>query len=207
MRSDTLMVQGTTSDAGKTMLVAGLCRVLARRGVRVAPFKPQNMALNSAVAVDGGEIGRAQALQAMAARVPPRTDFNPVLLKPSSDIGAQIIIHGRARGNMDARTYHDYKPRAMAAVMESFARLTEEFQAVIVRRLAQNLVGALQLTILALQLLEPIPLRAGQSRASALVTLCLAHPFAQRLPRAANLRRNRADRRPLRVVLPLMFKH
>ncbi len=132
MRSDTLMVQGTTSDAGKTMLVAGLCRVLARRGVRVAPFKPQNMALNSAVTVDGGEIGRAQALQAMAARVPPRTDFNPVLLKPSSDIGAQIIIHGRARGNMDARTYHDYKPRAMAAVMESFARLTEEFQAVIV---------------------------------------------------------------------------
>ena len=132
MRNDTLMVQGTTSDAGKTTLVAGLCRVLARRGVRVAPFKPQNMALNSAVTADGGEIGRAQALQAQAAGVPPHTDFNPVLLKPSSDIGAQIIIHGQARLDMDARAYHDYKPRAMAAVMESFARLTARYQAVMV---------------------------------------------------------------------------
>ncbi|MDD5175319.1 MAG: cobyric acid synthase [Sterolibacterium sp.] len=132
MRSDTLMVQGTTSDAGKTVLVAGFCRVLARRGVRVAPFKPQNMALNSAVTSDGGEIGRAQALQAMAARVPLHTDFNPVLLKPSSDIGAQIIIHGKARHDMDARTYHDYKPRAMAAVMESFNRLTAQYEVVMV---------------------------------------------------------------------------
>ena len=132
MRSDTLMVQGTTSDAGKTTLVAGLCRVLARQGVRVAPFKPQNMALNSAVTADGGEIGRAQALQAMAARVPPHTDFNPVLLKPSSDIGAQIIIHGRARHDMDARAYHEYKPRAMAAVMESYARLTAQYEMVMV---------------------------------------------------------------------------
>ncbi len=132
MRSDTLMVQGTTSDAGKTTLVAGLCRVLARRGVRVAPFKPQNMALNSAVTADGGEIGRAQALQAQAAGVAPHTDFNPVLLKPSSDIGAQIVIHGKARHDMDARAYHDYKPRAMAAVMESFARLTAQYQAVVV---------------------------------------------------------------------------
>ncbi len=132
MRNDTLMVQGTTSDAGKTTLVAGLCRVLARRGVRVAPFKPQNMALNSAVTVDGGEIGRAQALQAMAARVPPHSDFNPVLLKPSSDTGAQIIIRGKARLDMDARAYHDYKPRAMAAVMQSFARLTQGYQAIMV---------------------------------------------------------------------------
>ncbi len=132
MRNDTLMVQGTTSDAGKTTLVAGLCRVLARRGVRVAPFKPQNMALNSAVTADGGEIGRAQALQAQAARVPPHTDFNPVLLKPSSDIGAQIVIHGKVRHDMDARAYHDYKPRAMAAVMESYARLVAQYQAVVV---------------------------------------------------------------------------
>src|SRR5450759_2536447 len=126
------MVQGTTSDAGKTTLVAGLCRVLARRGVRVAPFKPQNMALNSAVTADGGEIGRAQALQAMAARVAPHTDFNPVLLKPSSDTGAQIIIHGKACHDMDARAYHDYKPLAMAAVMESFTRLTAQYEAVMV---------------------------------------------------------------------------
>ncbi len=132
MRRDTLMVQGTTSDAGKTTLVAGLCRLLVRRGLRVAPFKPQNMALNSAVTADGGEIGRAQALQALAARVPAHTDFNPVLLKPSSDVGAQIIIHGKLRHDMDARAYHEYKPRAMAAVMESFERLTAQYEAVIV---------------------------------------------------------------------------
>ncbi len=118
-----LMVQGCTSDAGKSTLVAGLCRVLARRGVDVAPFKPQNMALNSAVTIDGGEIGRAQALQAAAARVAPHTDFNPVLLKPSSDIGCQVILHGRVAAQLDARDYHAYKPRAMEAVMASWTRL------------------------------------------------------------------------------------
>lgn len=127
-----LMVQGTTSDAGKSTVVAGLARVLARRGLRVAPFKPQNMALNSAVTADGGEIGRAQALQALAARVEPRIDFNPILLKPSSDTGAQVIVHGRAVAQLNARAYHDYKPRAMAAVMESWQRLTAEFDCVLV---------------------------------------------------------------------------
>jgi adenosylcobyric acid synthase len=128
----TLMVQGTTSDAGKSTLVAALCRLLARRGVRVAPFKPQNMALNSAVTSDGGEIGRAQALQAIAAGVAPHTDMNPVLLKPSSDIGAQVIIHGRVRAEMDARDYHQYKTVAMQAVLESHARLRAQYDAVIV---------------------------------------------------------------------------
>ena len=128
----TLMVQGTTSDAGKSTLVAGLCRVLRRRGVRVAPFKPQNMALNSAVTEDGGEIGRAQALQAQAAGLAPHTDMNPVLLKPSSDTGAQIVIHGRARTDMDARAYHEYKPRAMAAVLESYRRLRAAYDCVLV---------------------------------------------------------------------------
>ncbi len=128
----TLMVQGTTSDAGKSTLVAGLCRVLNRRGVRVAPFKPQNMALNSAVTAEGGEIGRAQALQACAAGVAPHTDMNPVLIKPSSDIGAQIIIHGKALTDMDARAYHEYKPIAMAAVLESYHRLRTQYDCVLV---------------------------------------------------------------------------
>lgn len=128
----TLMVQGTTSDAGKSTLVAGLARLLRRRGLRVAPFKPQNMALNSAVTVDGGEIGRAQALQALAAGVAPHTDFNPVLLKPSTDIGAQVIIHGKVAAQLSARDYHDFKPVAMQAVMQSWARLCADYQAVVV---------------------------------------------------------------------------
>ena len=127
-----LMVQGTTSDAGKSTLVAGLARLLARRGVRVAPFKPQNMALNSAVTVDGGEIGRAQALQALAAGLAPHTDFNPVLLKPSTDIGAQVIIHGKVAANLSARDYHAYKPTAMAAVMRSWDRLMSAYECVLV---------------------------------------------------------------------------
>ncbi len=127
-----LMVQGTTSDAGKSTLVAGLARVLVRRGLRVAPFKPQNMALNSAVTVDGGEIGRAQALQAIAAGLEPHTDFNPVLLKPASDIGAQVIIHGKVAANLSARDYHAYKPTAMAAVMASWGRLLERYEVLLV---------------------------------------------------------------------------
>jgi len=128
----TLMVQGTTSDAGKSTVVAALCRLLKRRGIRVAPFKPQNMALNSAVTRDGGEIGRAQALQAIAAGIEPHTDMNPVLLKPSSDVGAQVIIHGQVRADMNARDYHQYKPVAMGAVLESHARLLAQYETVIV---------------------------------------------------------------------------
>ena len=128
----TLMVQGTTSDAGKSTIVAALCRLLKRQGVRVAPFKPQNMALNSAVTADGGEIGRAQALQAAACGLAPHTDMNPVLLKPSSDIGAQVIIHGKVRAEMNARDYHQYKTVATEAVLESHARLRGQYEAVIV---------------------------------------------------------------------------
>ena len=126
------MVQGTTSDAGKSTLVAALCRILYRRGVRVAPFKPQNMALNSAVTVDGGEIGRAQALQALACGLPAHTDFNPVLLKPTTDKKAQVIIHGKVAFDLDAKAYHDYKPWAMGAVLESWARLTAAYDCVVV---------------------------------------------------------------------------
>ncbi len=127
-----LMIQGTTSDAGKSTLVAGLCRLLKRRGIRVAPFKPQNMALNSAVTVDGGEIGRAQAVQAQACGITPHTDMNPVLLKPNSDTGSQIIIHGRAVADMDARSYHAFKPKAMAAVLESYRRLQQQYDVVLI---------------------------------------------------------------------------
>ena len=126
------MVQGCTSDAGKTTLVAAICRILKRRGVNVAPFKPQNMALNSAVTADGGEIGRAQALQAMAAGIAPRIDFNPVLLKPTTDKRAQVIIHGKVVTDLDAVAYHDYKTVAMDAVMASWQRLVDEFDCVIV---------------------------------------------------------------------------
>jgi len=128
----TLMVQGTTSDAGKSTLVTALCRWLARQGVAVVPFKPQNMALNSAVTAEGGEIGRAQAVQAQAAGLAPHTDMNPVLLKPNSDTGAQVIIHGRAVANMQAGTYHDYKKVAMAAVLESHKRLAANYAVVMV---------------------------------------------------------------------------
>ena len=131
-KTPSLMVQGCTSDAGKTVLVAALCRVLARRGLRVAPFKPQNMALNSAVTIDGGEIGRAQALQALAAGVPAHIDFNPILLKPSSDKRAQVIIHGKAMSDLNARDYHEYKPRAMKAVLESWERLCAAYDCVII---------------------------------------------------------------------------
>ncbi|MDE2584315.1 MAG: cobyric acid synthase [Betaproteobacteria bacterium] len=132
MIKPTLMVQGCTSDAGKSTVVAALCRILHRRGVRVAPFKPQNMALNSAVTVDGGEIGRAQALQALAAGLEPHTDFNPVLLKPNSDTGAQVIIQGKAVADLNARDYQEYKPRAMAAVLDSYGRLCQQYEAVLV---------------------------------------------------------------------------
>lgn len=128
----TLMVQGTTSDAGKSTLVTALCRWLRRQGVAVAPFKPQNMALNSAVTADGGEIGRAQAVQALAAGLAPHTDMNPVLLKPNSDTGAQVIVQGRALCNMDARAYHGYKRVAMDAVLQSHGRLAGRYPVVLV---------------------------------------------------------------------------
>jgi adenosylcobyric acid synthase len=128
----TLMVQGTTSDAGKSTLVTALCRWLKRHGAGVVPFKPQNMALNSAVTADGGEIGRAQAVQAQACGLEPHTDMNPVLLKPNSDTGAQVIIHGRAVTTMNAVAYHGYKQIAMRAVLASHARLGEQYPVIMV---------------------------------------------------------------------------
>lgn len=130
--ASTLMIQGTTSDAGKSILVTALCRILKRHGYSVAPFKSQNMALNSAVAADGGEIGRAQAVQAEACELLPSTLMNPVLLKPNSELGAQVIINGQAIGNMKADEYHQFKPKLLQTVVESHQQLLQQHQMVIV---------------------------------------------------------------------------
>ena len=119
------MFQGTGSDVGKSLLVAGLCRLFARKGLAVRPFKPQNMSNNAAVTQDGGEIGRAQALQARAAGVAPVTDMNPVLLKPESDTGAQVVVQGKVIGHAKARDYHAMKLSLLPRVLESFHRLGE----------------------------------------------------------------------------------
>ena len=127
-----IMFMGTGSDVGKSLIVAGLCRLLSNRGLRVRPFKPQNMSNNAAVTADGGEIGRAQALQALAARVPPSVHMNPVLLKPQSQTGAQIIVQGQMQGSAKARDFQAMKLGLMPAVLESFARLKGEADIVLV---------------------------------------------------------------------------
>ncbi|SEN32388.1 adenosylcobyric acid synthase (glutamine-hydrolysing) [Paracoccus alcaliphilus] len=127
-----LMIQGTGSNVGKSLLVAGLCRAARLRGLSVAPFKPQNMSNNAAVTVDGGEIGRAQALQALACGLEPATDMNPVLLKPETDTGAQVILHGRAVARAQARDYATLKPQLLQGVLDSFARLRAAHDLVIV---------------------------------------------------------------------------
>jgi len=123
MAARALMVQGTGSDVGKSLIVAGLARAFADRGLRVRPFKPQNMSNNAAVTCDGGEIGRAQALQARAARVAPSVHMNPVLLKPQTEIGAQVVVGGKVVGNAPAAAYQDMKPALLPRVLESFAEI------------------------------------------------------------------------------------
>jgi adenosylcobyric acid synthase len=127
-----LMIQGAGSNVGKSLLVAGLCRAARRRGLEVAPFKPQNMSNNAAVTADGGEIGRAQALQALACGLQPHTDMNPVLLKPETDLGSQVIVQGRRLTTVRARQYAALKPTLMAPVLESFDRLKSVVDLVIV---------------------------------------------------------------------------
>ena len=127
-----LMFQGTGSDVGKSLIVAGLCRAVRERGLRVRPFKPQNMSNNAAVTDDGGEIGRAQALQARACGVSPSVHMNPVLLKPQSEIGAQVVVQGRVIGNAKAREYQALKPKLMAAVLDSYARMKADADLVLV---------------------------------------------------------------------------
>jgi len=130
--SRALFIGGTGSDVGKSVIAAGLCRILKNRGLKVAPFKSQNMALNSAVTPEGGEIGRAQAVQAAACGIPPHTDMNPVLLKPTTDLGSQVIVQGKVVGNMRVREYNAYKPTAMAKIEESFARLAAEHDYIVI---------------------------------------------------------------------------
>ena len=127
-----IMIQGTGSNVGKSMLVAGLARAFADRGLRVRPFKPQNMSNNAAVTADGGEIGRAQALQARAARVDPVVDMNPVLLKPETDTGAQVILRGQRHATLSARDYAREKPLLMSAIVESFRTLATDADLVII---------------------------------------------------------------------------
>lgn len=127
-----IMLQGTGSDVGKTILVAGLCRLASNRGLDVAPFKPQNMSNNAAVSEDGGEIGRAQWLQALAARVPTSVHMNPVLLKPQTETGSQIIVQGKVFGQAKGRDYQRLKPQLMAAVLDSFRKVAEGRDLVIV---------------------------------------------------------------------------
>jgi adenosylcobyric acid synthase len=126
------MIQGTGSDVGKSLVVAGLARVFTRRGLRVRPFKPQNMSNNAAVTADGGEIGRAQALQARAAKVPPSVHMNPVLLKPQSETGSQVVVQGKVVGSAGAREYQAMKPKLLGAVLESFGTLADEADLVLV---------------------------------------------------------------------------
>ena len=126
------MLQGTGSDVGKSVLVAGLCRLLANRGMKVLPFKPQNMSNNAAVTADGGEIGRAQALQALACRAPLSVDMNPVLLKPQSDRSAQVIVHGKVQGTLGAEYYRSRKGELLDAVLASYHRLRADADIVVV---------------------------------------------------------------------------
>jgi adenosylcobyric acid synthase len=132
MAARAIMLQGTGSSVGKSLLVTGLARALVKRGLSVRPFKPQNMSNNAAVTVEGGEIGRAQALQALAARAASSVHMNPVLLKPQSNVGAQVIVHGTVFGPASAREMQDLKPKLLPRVLESFAKLKQEAEIVLV---------------------------------------------------------------------------
>jgi adenosylcobyric acid synthase len=125
MKYRPLMILGSGSDVGKSIMVAGLCRIFRQEGIRVAPFKAQNMALNSFITPEGGEMGRAQVVQAQAAGLTPHVDMNPILLKPSSDVGSQVIVQGRVFGNYPARDYYRLKPRLVRKVMASYRRLAQ----------------------------------------------------------------------------------
>jgi len=126
-----IMIQGTMSNAGKSLLAAGLCRVFAQDGYRVAPFKSQNMALNSSITAEGAEMGRAQVVQAEAAGVPPEVAMNPILLKPTNDTGSQVIVNGQARATMSARDYFAYKHELIPDIMRAYNDLASRFDIIV----------------------------------------------------------------------------
>ena len=127
-----IMIQGTTSNAGKSLIAAGLCRIFRQDGYRVAPFKSQNMALNSYITRDGLEMGRAQVMQAEAAGLEPVVDMNPILLKPTSDQGSQVIVNGEVRGVMRAADYYQYKPQLIPDIMAAYGRLDQENDIIVI---------------------------------------------------------------------------
>ena len=132
MTAKTLMVMGTTSSAGKSLLVTALCRVFARRGLRVAPFKAQNMSNNAAVCADGGEIGRAQYTQALAANIAPTTDMNPILLKPEADARSQVIVNGKAWDTLPARGYYERKQQLWSYVTRALDSLRQSYDLIVI---------------------------------------------------------------------------
>ena len=127
-----IMIQGTMSNAGKSLLAAGLCRIFRQDGLRVAPFKSQNMALNSFITKAGGEMGRAQVVQAEAAGIDPDVRMNPILLKPTTDVGSQVIVNGVAQGNMKAMEYYRRKPEFIPAILEAYNGLASEFDVIVI---------------------------------------------------------------------------
>ncbi|MBU3804106.1 MAG: AAA family ATPase, partial [Candidatus Cellulosilyticum pullistercoris] len=127
-----IMLQGTASNVGKSLLTAALCRILMQDGMKVIPFKSQNMALNSYITEEGLEMGRAQVFQAEAAGLKPSVKMNPILLKPSSDRRSQVIINGKVHGNMSAREYHEFKPQLLDMLTEHYEKISNEYDAVVI---------------------------------------------------------------------------
>ena len=132
MAAQSIMIQGTMSNVGKSLLAAGLCRIFHQDGYRVAPFKSQNMALNSFITAQGGEMGRAQVVQAEAAGIEPDVSMNPILLKPTTDAGSQVIVNGRPIGNLSAAEYYQKKQALVPAVLEAYHSLEEAYDLVVI---------------------------------------------------------------------------
>ena len=183
------MIQATGSNAGKSLFVAGLARVLHRKGLRVAPFKPQNMANNAAVAKDGGEIARAQALQCIACACEPSSDMNPVLLKPQSDGSSQLIVQGRAKGSVRARDYPQMRNRLLGKVRESYRRLAQEFEVILVEGAgspAEVNLRAGDIANMGFALAEQIPvlMLADIERGGSIAALCGTHQLLEQQERS-----------------------